>query len=490
MSLNLVIPSRGAGEVLPAASVRSPSALVDRLAEALDIAGVRCCQWKGHVKRARWATGEGDIDLLIDRADAATFAMVIDQLAFKLALPQSGPQPPGVLSYFGFDPDLERLIHVHAHYRIVIGAAHRRQYVLAIERAVLDSACRSSAFPTPTPEFELLLFVVRQTLRHDPRDLLQGGEPRWLAATRAELAHLEGAVAASLVRSLLARHLPEIGAPLFARCLDSLRAGVSPWRRLATRRALERRLGAFVHPGPGRSLVARAVRRARASATASARRLGSGGAVIALVGTDGAGKSTCARSLHAWLGREFLSCHAHLGRPPRSPLTLLAGGALKLAELLPGGARRSKLAAHVELLRYVCTARDRHRLYRRVRRVSALGGIAICERYPIPETAPLVGATVARGIATGARSRLATALRALESGYYARVALPDLVLVLRVDPETAVRRKVDEPEPYVRRRARLLWDVDWSPRGAVVVDATRPLPDVMAALRAHVWRAL
>jgi len=59
-----------------------------------------------------------------------------------------------------------------------------------------------------------------------------------------------------------------------------------------------------------------------------------------------------------------------------------------------------------------------------------------------------------------------------------------------VDPETAVNRKTNEPAAYVRERARLTWETDWSRSGAQIVDATQPLPQVVAALKSQLWRTL
>jgi thymidylate kinase len=89
-----------------------------------------------------------------------------------------------------------------------------------------------------------------------------------------------------------------------------------------------------------------------------------------------------------------------------------------------------------------------------------------------------------------ASGRLASWLRRIESSYYDRIAAPDLLIILRVNPATAVRRKPDEPEPYVRERARLVADIDWSRQRAQVVDAERPLRDVVRVIREHVWEAL
>ncbi|MGH7531141.1 MAG: hypothetical protein ACREMN_12215, partial [Gemmatimonadales bacterium] len=132
----------------------------------------------------------------------------------------------------------------------------------------------------------------------------------------------------------------------------------------------------------------------------------------------------------------------------------------------------------------------RYLLYRRARRFAAAGGIALCERYPTREHWALAGPSDAQGVARDAVSRLADRLRRAEHAYYERITPPDLVVLLRLDPETAVSRKPDEPAEYVRARARLTLNTDWSRSGARIIDAAQPLPQVIAALQAELWRTL
>jgi thymidylate kinase len=78
----------------------------------------------------------------------------------------------------------------------------------------------------------------------------------------------------------------------------------------------------------------------------------------------------------------------------------------------------------------------------------------------------------------------------VERGYYDRIGPDGLLVVLMVDPETAVQRKTNEPADYVRSRAQAVWDTDWSRTRARVVDASRPLPEVVADLKQVIWTAL
>lgn len=483
--------------LLPAAAPTPPrsvfttppplAALVARLGAALASRGVSYCQWKGHGKRERWERGHGDIDLLVDSGSWADFAEVVGGLGFKLSLPAAGCEAAGIVHYFGLDERTGQSIHLHVYQRLVIGLPWRTHYRLPLERALLESARlnggASAVFKTAAPELELIVAVLRLALRHELRDVLRSSSPHWLDGALGEVDRLEEQASPDMVVAALRQHLPEVSVSLFNRCRDSLQPGCPAWRRALIGTALARALSAHSSRPSLFAFGEQIWSRLRPTG----HRLASGGSVVALLGGDGSGKSTCADALEAWLGAEIATLHLHLGRPTRSLATFVVGGALKVFRRFGASPRT---VAHLELLRHGCTARDRYALYRRAHRFAAGGGIAICERYPLPEGWALAGPSEVQGNALAAQSRAATALRTWERRFYERMAPPDLILLLRLDPETAVRRKPTEPADYVRERARLTAATDWSKSGARIVDAAQPLPQVIATLKAEIWRTL
>jgi thymidylate kinase len=462
--------------------------LVRRLGDALAARNVPYCQWKGSRRPERWLTGAGDIDLLVDRTAQPLFAQVLGALGFKRVEASPWSSLPGTETYFGYDPDLTRLVNVHVHYRIVFGRPWTMTYAPPVEAAVLAGASRRFVFRAPAPEHELVLLVLRLALQCTARDTLLRPHPPWLMAAQTTLQQLEREAPRSELVQFLTAQFPSVDVALFDRCRRALESDRPAWTRYVAGRALRARLAPFARrPRPVALLMALAHRLGRL--VGYHRRLGARlprGSVVGLLGGDGAGKSTCARALTAWLAPDLATMHAHLGRPPRSAPTYVVGAALKASR----GVGWAGVTAYVDLLRHICTARDRYRLYRKTHRFAAAGGIVIAERYPIPANYFLAGPSAAQGLGTPVDNRMTRLLRRREALYYKRMSPPDTAIVLQLDPETAVRRKPEEPSEYVRGRAQVVWQTDWAQVGAHVIDAGRALPEVVRDLKSHIWGRL
>jgi hypothetical protein len=477
--------------------------IILELAALLDEERVSHCQWKGAGAAGRWRSGGGDIDLLIEHAHANRFRSCAARLELELAVPADGPIP-GIESYLGFDRESGRVVHFHVYYRLLVGTPTATLFALPLERALLETASTSDVFPVPQHDLELITVTLHRLLSERlPAALRRPGR-----GAPADVARLQKLVAPAAVAATLRRHIPELPHALFQRCVRALLAPHAiarrAWLRLQVRRAL--RAHAVAGTGAGwRQMIARRVRITAGTYTAAAerKRLATGGLIVALVGGDGSGKSTCAAALDAWLSGDLATRHLHLGHPRRSLLCLAAGALLRVVRALhrdpahgdSAGARQIPVADILELVRDVAVARDRYRLYVRARRLARRGWVVLCERYTIPENRLLVGPGRSRaaadraGIAPRWRG-LADRLVERETLYYDRIAEPDVVAVLRVAPELAVRRKPQEPADYVRRRATIIWETDWSRTRAVVIDAALPLPVVVATLKETVWSRL
>src|SRR5207247_5014155 len=308
-------------------SLAPDRSLVERLGEALRHERVAYLQWKGNWKRTRWMSGEGDIDLLVHRSAEPRFSAVLWSLGFRRADPPPASAIAGIESYFGLDPVTGRLIHVHTHYRLVVGGIWRTVYRLPIEEALLASAIPGAVFPVPAPEFELITFAARMVQRYNGLDTVLRRQPPWLKAIQEELDALVGRANPAALAAILATHLPTLDVPFIDECAASLRPRYSRWRRLLVRRDLHRRLLPHARHPPLALTLNRIVTRVL---TLSGRlklirkrgkHFAHGGTVIAVLGGDGAGKATGTREpAHGVAGESGVRA-GPLRRPPSAPVT-------------------------------------------------------------------------------------------------------------------------------------------------------------------------
>jgi thymidylate kinase len=478
--------------------------LVRDLCEALEAEDVVYCHWKSNVFLDRSRTGENDLDLLVRRTDSERFSAILHRLGFKQA-ENPARSLPGVSNYYGYDPASERFVHVHAHYQLVLGDDLTKNYRIPLETALLEAAVEDGEFRVPPPELELIVLVIRLTLKHSTWDAFLARRMKVSASAREELALLRARVDEDLLYPTLREHVPFVDEASFAACLESLERGSTRRQRMRAGRRLVGRLGMCARRSRAADVglklwrrgvgIVRRLLRLRAPR----KRLATGGAVIAVVGGDGAGKSTAVSELCTWLSKDFAVTRIHLGRPPRSWTTHVVWAAAKLRLALGVAVRgrssrgRTKTAgfrSRAQMALAVATARDRYIAYRTARRIAGDGGLVICDRFPLPQLTLMDAPRVARGHGPEPSSRLTRRLAALEQRYYEQLTLPDLLILLRVDPEVAVARKPEERAEFVRARWQEIWSVDWQETPARVVDASRSPDDVLSEVKALVWSEL
>jgi thymidylate kinase len=478
--------------------------LVDEICKTLDAERVVYCHWKSNVALDRSATGQNDLDLLVDRESAQRFTEALWRCGLKEARMPSWREVPGVLNYYGYDPQSDRLVHVHVHHHLVLGHDLTKNYHLPIETPFLASSTPNGLFRTPAPEFEFVVFVVRMALKHTSWGAVLRAGTHLSEGERREFAYLSERIDETRVHEILAEHLSCLDATVFddfAQSLGESSTGI----HTESGRHLQRNLQACARRRPiadeclklWRYLVLGVQRRFFRKVPRG--RVARGGALVAIVGGDGAGKSTAVDAVRAWLKDYYAVRQVHIGKPRWSFTTVVVRGLLKIGALL--GVYRSSLKeegdpyldvfpGYPALVRAVCVARDRFLTYAKARRFASNGGLALCDRFPLPRTLAMDGPRIPRMTHDMRANRILKVLLRLEAKYYRQILPPDLLIVLKVDPETAVQRKGDEDPTSVRRRTAQVFASDWKNTPAHVIDANQPLEKVQSDLKALIWANL
>ena len=492
--------------------MRPPLAIGRALFDRLEAAGIRHCHWKSNEHLAAALAGETDVDLLVDAARAAEVDAVLAELRFRRFRSPNWVRFPGIFDWLGFDTETGRLLHVHLHHQLLTGRRFVKEHHLPFERAVLDSSALDPVHGVrvPHPAVELLLLLFRLALKNEGIS----------DAAHRELAYLEPRVD----KRDLEAWAHELLAPADAAALSGLlvRGSIDDLATLARIRPLALRTLADHSRMPKIEAAARApLNRLRFLLARVARRLDlpgqlgkrleTQGALVAVIGSDGAGKSTVAAELAHWLawkadartvylgvgeGRVGLrvrvlrrlarTAQSRTGAPRRVVRTgARPSGSVPTRVRVPGLLR--DLGAG---LLHDAMADERLGKLHGAHRFRDAGGILLTDRFP---------QTQFPGIYDGPRttrsdrdSFLRRRFAQREQRKYAAMAemAPDIVLKLHVPVELALSRKPGHSAEGVRRKVDLTVALQF-PRSRVFdVDASRPLAEVVLDCKRILWEHL
>jgi thymidylate kinase len=476
---------------------------VTELCATLDRHAIRYCHWKSTDALDRSRSGENDLDLLVAERDVPAFEASLRALGFREAIRPAAQRLPGVRHLYGLDETSGRLVDVHLHERLVLGDDATKNYRLPIEDAYLGSSTRRDGFMVPDPELEFAILILRMMIKHGSPEAIASGRGTLSRGERDEVHALEDATDPTTRWRSVHRTVPMVDEALLHRCLETFEPTQTIPARVRVWHELERRLAIYarrpratdVWLQGSRRLIGRGRRLAHRPRRG---RMAGGGSVIAIVGSDGSGKSTTTDALERWLGPVCTVRRLHLGKPPRSAAWIAlraamhAGRRLGLtaaAQPVPTGAIAvaTERPSAPRLVMDLLTTRDRLRAAERARRSADHGAIVLCDRYPLRQLS-VDGPRAAR-VAGGSLGPTARGIVDRERRLAARIPPPDVVVILAVAPDVARRRRPDADPGVIDARASEILDASWTPE-MLVVDAARPFDVVFADVQRGVWSRL
>lgn len=488
---------------------------VSSLFERLNSSGVRYCHWKSNWILEDSLAGKTDIDLLVHRQDAPCFRRVLQELGFRPAVEHGSAPLPSVEHQHALDQASGELVHVHSYLRVLTGGSLAKNYHLPLEGMLLGGVARAGVVNVPSRGAELIVFVLRMSLKHTTLAELVLLKRDW-ENVRREAAWLVTDEARAEAEALLPVWLPGFEARLFVSALDALRTPASLGRRFVLGRRVRAQLRPYARRGrvgawlvEARAFASKALYRSRGSRKALAP--AGGGAVIAFVGPEATGKSTMLAEIEGWLGAHYTVRRVHAGKPPSTVLTAVPNLLLPaLRSLLPGQRSTSVTASRVSEdgaegatskpfpmlfgIRSVLLAYDRRALLTRAYASSANGEIVLSDRYPSVERGALDGAQLGYGDQPVPGGTVRRWLARVEVRLYRDVPPPDLVIYLTAPLEVALERNRSrakfEPESYLFTRHARSSNLEFDRVPVHKVETNRPLDELTREIRGVVWEAL
>ena len=493
-----------------------PLEILIRLFRTLNQERVRYCHWKGNVRLDHALSGRADLDLLVDRKDSQLFRHILNEHQVKPVLAAPDKHYAGVENYLGFDPTSGKLFHLHVYYQLVFGRRFTENYRLPLTAHFLDSVQLRSGVPIPTPELELIVLSLRVLLKYRNRDVLKDvllvrspGVPvnvrreiKWLLkqtsieCVQQTLQTISNIVPTDIVLEFLQIVAQSSRSGLqFFHLRGRLRHALHPYQRyghfhsfLQYYRALWHQSKLFSLFSPQRKMT-----------------LFNGGNTIAIIGSDGAGKSTIIQHVMAWLSWRLTTRTYYMGSSQPSFTTDLLKRIAKTAQLGRNGCRRflgekniatrtmQKISRPLTSLLFLAEAKDRYNRYLAGQREAAAGSIVFYDRFPLsavhingrivdgPRIAPLNKEDM---------SPLVMKLAQAEEKIYQNILPAESVFVLQVSLETALTRKPDHKPEMLAAKNQAIRQMTRDNIELIDIEVEKPLDQVLLEVKSILWDLL
>ena len=503
-------------EAMNRAEGDGPLTLLVALFQALNEQAIRYCHWKSNLALDRSMRGLTDLDLLVDRSHGLRFREVLVQHDFKSVQSPRRKQYPAMEDYLGFDRESGRLIHLHVHYQLILGEQYVKNYHLPLEQVFLDTEHSSGGVKLPLPELETTVLVIRALLKTRDRDILKGilsprsaGLP---AGILAEFEYLLGQTTLESISSALESRVGLVSHEIVLEFLDNIQAGRGAGLTLyRLRRRLRRELVPYQRFSRWRAsyryirdgLMPRIRVLPRRYLTRKRKTMTSGGIRIAMLGADGAGKSTVIAELHKFLSWRLTVHTYYMGSQQPSFRTRLIGWVYRMSSYIYRACRVLVGEKNARFLlglprffhgqHLIAIARDRYNRDIAGRRRAAQGDVVIYDRYPIPAVrmgsrfmdGPRIASTYPE-----AMGPVLTRLSESEQRIYQQIRPPDHLLVLHVSPAVSSQRKPDHKREMIETKYQALRCMERSGLCLTEIDADQPLHQVLLQVKTIVWDLL
>ncbi len=458
--------------------------------------------------------GKADFDVLIDRLRLSDAERVIFEKGGKRHNNPDFGNYPGVDNYLVFDPETGLIFHLHLHCQLCTGKRLIKDYVIPWSELLLKERIRDEAqgiYISP-PELELLLLSVRAVVKKrlftapfpfgmedERKDLTARADAKKLTGFALELLGKEGEEAAGIVIK------DTVGAADFARLSRIVRKRLSSCRRMSPLKAFTSSVSDYFG-----KIKRKKINKYFGGYFPVAKAPAQGGAMIAFVGIDGAGKSTMVALIDKWIrqskieGRRFYMGEGD-GKLPFyvAVMKKAEAGVRKKGDNSGKSTKRIYFFKapfkYIKRLLKLSVIYDVEKNNRKkilmMNRYRMNGGVSICDRFPqIEKNDRNDGPKIEKHIQVLGSNPITRYYERREKELMSIVKTikPDLIVRMSIPAEVGLSRKGDPVNEHTvkahENKRRELMSLEFQGAKILDIDATMPFDEEVLLIKQNLWK--
>ncbi len=460
--------------------------------------------FKGNTGLQNVFSGKGDLDVLVDKKKAGEACSIFFSMGGKRMKASLGTDYPGTDNFLFFDEESGEILHLHLYFQLILGKSHTADYVLPLEVLLFRTKVWDEEFSIykSEPAAELLLLIIRSAIENkcDAKKL----EALILCSDKEHLRKyalevFDEATSEEICGICNKREDPRRASGM----MRKIRKHFSDSRRMSGAGAVFSSARAFIRRRTDKRLFL-----TRGTGVVKKTPI-QGGAIIAFVGIDGAGKSSVLKDIKKWLSDKVELKTWYMGTGDGKTTAYVS--ALKNAGKAARGGKKGKrerdkeriyfLKAPVKYIKKILklsligdVQRNNRKKLLIMNRLRMNGGISICDRFPQIETVGQndgLKAIVYKDV-LGDNPITRHFIRKEEKCLSVVKSIkPDLIIRLTVDPKTGLSRKGDEiNEANIaahKRKMEELMSVSYQGVRIENIDTSMSYEDELLVIKKLIW---
>lgn len=466
-------------------------------------AGLLYCHWKSNEHLLPGLDGDTDLDVLLSRDDQTKGEAILHELDFLQCKSQYGSRYPNVDDWIGFDKETGKLIHLHLHYALVTGHKGMKEYELPWTERALRTRILDEEYGVyiMEPNLEMVTLYTRIGLKADFINITKCHLGKFVLSidVQKEIDWLREKINPNVVCRLLEEYYGSNSHKMLEimmqksinsrNFLDIRKINEHTFRSYSRIRHFIRlrELIFFVNQKLLKVNNGQLNFRVRKKVPYNLK-----GISIALLGQDGAGKTTVTNCLLKWLRWKLDVRYVYMGSGDN-----YTSWKKELASKLPTQGLGRYLRGLMMLLALRDVARDAYKKVVKVNRLTKEGIIVIYDRFPQVNFSgindgPKIRELLHKYFGNGRIFHLLEPIAESEESYLNKVVSfqPNMVFKLMLSPEESIRRKPNNDYETIKKKNQIIKSLVFNDSDVVSVDATMPFDEEILFIKNSIWQQI